>query len=219
MIPKHSHGGAGGLDPAAERTGNGSSVGIQSKDQALQLVRRVDWRFLLPSPVLGDVAYIGSMSGTLPRALRQFSELLTIVVRSDASVSEVELGCWYETVVLRSSEVAAVKRAKPLVAPGAYLYWEIERVSGLSHVRSYIKAVERLGFDDIQVHWHRPDFETCLEMIPLTDSRALRFAFAGRHESTTKRLKFAAGRLLMMTGLLARVVPCFSIIARNNPRS
>ena len=203
------------LDPAAERTGHGNRTETQGKDQALQLVRRLDWRFLLPNPVLGDIAYIGSMGGTLPRALQQFSDMLTMVLPSDLSSADVKFGCSYETVVLRSAAVAAVKVVKPLLAPGGYLYWEVERVSGVDHVRKYTKAVRRLGFDDIQVNWHRPDFETCLEMIPLTNSRALRFAFARRQESTTKRLKFAAGRLLVTTGLLPRVVPCFSIVARN----
>jgi hypothetical protein len=218
MISELGHNGAGVIDPATEPTGIGNRTDAQGKDHALQLVRRLDWRFLLPNPVLGDVAYIGSLGGTLPSALRQFSDLLTIVPPSDLSSADVtpdiKLGCPYETVVLRSSAVAAVKKVRPLLAPGGYLYWEVERVSGIDHVRNYTRAVERLGFDDIQVNWHRPDFETCLEMIPLTDSRALRFAFARRQESTRKRLKFAAGRLLMTTGLLARVVPCFSIVAR-----
>jgi hypothetical protein len=203
------------LDPATEQTGHGNRTETQGKDQALQLVRRLDWRFLLPNPVLGDVAYVGSTGGTLPSALQRFSEMLTMVLPSDVSSADVKFGCSYETVVLRSSVVAAVKDVKPLLAPGGYLYWEVERASGIDHVRKYMKAVQRLGFDDIQVNWHRPDFETCLEMIPLTNSRALRFAFARRQESTTKRLKFAAGRLLMTTGLLPRVVPCFSIVARN----
>ena len=215
MISESRHDGAGVLDPAADLTG-GNHMDTRDKDHALQLVRRLDWRFLLPNPVLGDVAYIGSMGGTLPSALQQFSELLTIVQPSELPGPGVKLGCSYETVVLRSSAVGAVRKAKPLLMTGGYLYWEVERVSGLDHVRRYTKAVERLGFDDIQVTWHRPDFESCLELIPLSDSRALRFAFARRHESTTKRLKFAAGRLLMTTGLLARVVPCFSIIARNH---
>jgi hypothetical protein len=152
------------------------------------------------------------MTGTLPVALRRFSELLTVVLPSDELRADLRL---YELVVLRSRAVEAVAQAKPLVASDGYLYWEVERISGVGHVRDYVKAVERLGFDDIQVSWHRPDFESCLEMIPLTDPVALRFAFSRHHEGVGKRLKFAAGRLLMTTGLLARAVPCFSIVARN----
>ena len=215
VIVDPTHASAGVLDQT-ERTAEGHCPSTQRKDQALQLVRRLDWRFLLPNAILGDVAYIGSMDGTLPSALQEFSELLTIVEPSDSRSSNVEPGCSYETVVLRSAGIAAVRKVKPLVAPGGYLYWEVERASGVDHVRRYTTAVERLGFDDVQVHWHRPDFEACLEMIPLTDSKALRFAFARCHESTAKRLKFAAGRVLMATGLLARLVPCFSIIARNS---
>jgi hypothetical protein len=214
MILQPNHTGAGVLDPA-ERADKPDRPNPQGgKDQALQLVRRLDWRFLLPNPILGDVAYVGSMEGTLPNALQTFSELVTIVLPSDSPRSDVEPGYSYETVVLRSGGVAAVRKAKPLVAPGGYLYWEVERAARIDHVRRYVKAVDQLGFDHIQVHWHRPDFETCLEMIPLTDSKALRFAFARCHESTAKRLKFAAGRVLMATGLLAHLVPCFSIIAR-----
>lgn len=197
-----------------ERPGHRRLVGARGKDQALQLVRRLDWRFLLPNPTLGDVAYLGPMSGTLPSALQQFSELLTIVMPSDHSRADVAMACSYEVVVLRSPAISAVKNVTPLLRSGGYLYWEIERVSGIGHVEEYVKAVQRQGFDDIQVSWHRPDFESCLEIIPLSDPVALRFAFARRPESVGKRLKFAAGRLLMTTGLLARVVPCFSIVAR-----
>ena len=209
-----AHGAAGVLIPGIDCTEDLTRAGARDKDHALQLVRRLDWRFLMPSPILGDVAYIGPMSGTLPSALQQFSELFTIVMASHGPHADVKPACLYETVVLRSSLVAAVKTVEPLLTPGGHLYWEIERASGVGHVRDYIRAVERLGFDDIQVNWHRPDFESCLEMIPLTDEMALRFAFARRHESVGKRLKFAAGRLLMSIGLLSRLVPCFSIVAR-----
>jgi hypothetical protein len=200
---------------ATERIVAAYGVGPCDKDHALQRVRRLDWRFLLPNPNLGEVAYLGPMSGTLPLALQQFSELFTIVVPSDGPRVDVKMACSYETVVLRSSTVAAVKRVTPLLMSGGYLYWEVERASSLGHVQTFVKAVAGLGFDDIQVNWHRPDFESCLEMIPLTDAVALRFAFARRHESVGKRLKFAAGRLLVTTGSLPRIVPCFSIIARH----
>ena len=186
-----------------------------AKDHALQIVRRLDWRFLLPNPNLGHVAYIGPPSGTLPFALKQFSELLTMVSKADESRVGVKVDGSHEVVVLRSADVAAVDNVKPLLTSGGYLYWEVERASSLRHVRDYIAPIERLGFDDIQVSWHRPDFESCLEIIPLRDPVALRFAFARSRGSVSKRVKFAAGRFLMTAGLLARVVPCFSIIARN----
>ena len=111
MSFERAHGAAGVLVPGIELYRGSARAGTQDKDHALQLVRRLDWRFLMPNPILGDVAYIGPMSGTLPSALQQFSELFTIVMASHGPHAEVKPACLYETVVLRSSAVAAVKNA------------------------------------------------------------------------------------------------------------
>jgi hypothetical protein len=87
-----------------------------------------------------------------------------------------------------------------------------QNVLNLFH--DHVAALERLGFGDIQMHWQRPNFEACLEIIPMNDAAALEYAFSRPRSDWASRLKFAAGRVMMQTGLLAHLTPCFSLIAR-----
>jgi hypothetical protein len=51
-----------------------SCADSSGSEAALQISRRSDWRFLLPDPNLGQVAYLGAPCGTLAESLRLFSE-------------------------------------------------------------------------------------------------------------------------------------------------
>jgi hypothetical protein len=83
----------------------------------------------------------------------------------------------------------------------------------------HVAALERLGFGDIRIYWQRPNFEACLEIIPMNDPVALDYAFSRPRSDWASRLKFAAGRMMMQTGLLAHLTPCFSLIARKRARN
>ncbi len=89
-----------------------------------------------------------------------------------------------------------------------------QNVLNLFH--DHVVALEQLGFADIQMHWQRPNFETCLEIIPMNGPAALDYAFSRPRSDLASRLKFAAGRVMMQTGLLAHLTPCFSLIARKS---
>jgi hypothetical protein len=84
----------------------------------------------------------------------------------------------------------------------------------LGLVRYCVGVLERLGFGEIEAHWHRPNFERCLEIIPLHDRPALDYVFSRPRGDLANRLKLTSGRYVMKTGLLSRLVPCFSLIAR-----
>ncbi len=214
-------------------------------DHELQLVRRIDWRFLLPEPYLRRVAYLGSERGALPVALKHFSDSFRIVSAVDDKTA-------FDLVVLRLSERSELAKARALLVSGGFLYWEMKPLKWSDSWRGLIKrsprplwgaveatecglavphkgaglqqnilrffhdhvaALERLGFDDIQMHWQRPNFEACLEIIPLKET-TLDYAFARPRTDLASRLKFAAGRVMVQTGLLAHLTPCFSLIAR-----
>jgi hypothetical protein len=84
----------------------------------------------------------------------------------------------------------------------------------IHHAADYVAALERLGFVDIQVYWHWPNFEACTMIIPLDDRAALLHAL-GRHASGgAVQLKATVGRWLLQSGWLTRVVPCFSVVAQ-----
>ncbi|MCG3119543.1 MAG: hypothetical protein ALAOOOJD_01973 [bacterium] len=73
-----------------------------------------------------------------------------------------------------------------------------------------------MGFQDIQMHWQRPGFESCLEIIPMNDATALDYAFGRPRSDLGSRIKFAVGKVMMQTGLLAPLSPCFSLMARKS---
>ena len=83
----------------------------------------------------------------------------------------------------------------------------------LHHFRDYVARLERLGFHNIHVSWHRPNFESCLEIIPLNVPLALGYVFTRRPGNLVGQIKLATGRYLMKTHLLARLVPCLSVVA------
>jgi hypothetical protein len=200
------------------------------RDIALQSVRRIDWRFLLPNPHLGRVAYMGLPDDALSRALSQFSESLTRIAPMDQRSHVQSSLSDFELVVIRSQHVADAARAHTLLMDGGHLYWEIERFGGwlplhrslrgegwqarwtLHSLRHYLRALERLGFCNIEIYWHRPSFESCQEIIPLQEQSVLTYVFSRKHEGFVASIALAAGYLLK-TGWLSRLVPCLSIVA------
>ena len=149
-------------------------------------------------------------------ALRGFCDSLTVV--SPAPKIGVSPQRQFDLVVLDSQANTGLLAANMLVADGGCLYWEIERRSwkqriALRQVKNHLVGLERLGFEQIQVSWHRPDFETCLEIIPLDDARALSYVFSRSSGHLIGRIKLAVGRCLASTRILPCLVPCVSITA------
>jgi hypothetical protein len=184
-------------------------------DALLQASRRVDWRFLLPDPNLGQVAYLGPARGALIESLRLFSASLAVNEAADAQ---------YDVVVAHNPSLDALRRAAGLVRPGGFLYVETygplhrRRLRrGISRwprfAAEYVAAVERLGLAETVAHWHWPNFETCAEIVPLADPDAMLLALGRRRSGAGARLKSALGRALLWSGLFAQLAPCFSVVA------
>ena len=186
-------------------------------DALLQASRRVDWRFLLPDPNLGRVAYLGPAHGALLGSLRLFSASL--------AVGEAADGTLHDVVVAHNPSLDQLRRAAGLVRPGAYLYVEaygplhrrrLRRGPGRwpCFAADYQAAIERLGLAEAVAHWHWPSFEACAEIVPLADPDAMLLALGRRRSGAGARLKSALGRALLRAGLFARLAPCFSVVAR-----
>jgi hypothetical protein len=205
--------------PPAGRPSGPEIVARHDADALLQASRRVDWRFLLPDPNLGWVAYIGPTRGAHIESLRLFSQALTLVDPAAAPAASQ-----FDVVVASSPSRDALRRAAELIRPGGFLYVEAfgpfrrrrrtGRGRGLRFAADYVAAIERLGLAEATAYWHWPNFETCAEIVPLAHQDALLVAFSRRRSGAGARLKSAAGRALLRSGLFARLVPCFSIVAR-----
>lgn len=208
-----------------------SQLSNMDRDSQLQMVRRLDWRFLLPDPRLSHVAYWGPTQNSLFQALEQFSDSLTILSHCEKySTKQVEVERKpeqsFDCIVVHSPDQNDLQNVAQFLSPHGYLYWEIERVvrfvslrhfrqSGiLRHFREYTTFLKDTGFVDIHVHWHRPDFERCLEIIPLDKPDALHYVFLRKSGSFPSQILLRAGKLLVTTNLLAPLVSSFSIVAR-----
>jgi SAM-dependent methyltransferase len=190
-------------------------------DAMLQASRRVDWRFLLPNPNLAWVAHVGPARGTLIESLRLFSRALTIIDPASGPLSSQ-----FDVVVVSGPSRPLLRQAVELVRPGGFLYIEafgpLKRSGrgrsrrGLRFAADYIVALGQLGINDATAYWHWPNFEACAEIVPLADRAALTLAFARRRSGAGARVKSAVGRVLLQSGLFARLAPCFSIVGQRS---
>ena len=180
-----------------------SSVGSDgsegASDTALQISRRIDWRFLLPDPNLGQVAHIGPAQATLLESLRLFSESLTVIGMPRESAGTTGQ---YDVVVASRPSYEALREAADLVRPGGFVYVEAYgqfrpgrlSIKGprLRYPADYVATLEQLGLTEVQPYWHWPDFDS---------------------GNTGAQLKSVLGRWLLWSGLLTLVIRCFSIVA------
>ena len=217
----------------------------QSPPDHAQLLRRIDWRFLLPDPALHHVAYIGGNDGTLLSALQTFSESLTTIPVPQRSDSLSRARSFFDLVVLRSTNPQDVALASKILTSDAYLYWEYDRRSALpaddpnirgwwseakrwvmrplrvnlSHTKKFVDTLNLSGFCDIEVHWHRPNFDDCLEIIPLHGGLAIKYVFSRNKRTLKGQMESFAGGSLSQIGLLPRLIPCFSLVARKSSQA
>ncbi len=177
---------------------------------ALEYARRLDWRFLLPDPMLSNAAYLGSADSPLVHALRT---LFPSVM--DARTSPHRQ---FATVVVGGASVRVLAAAAGFIEPHGWLYAEFTRTlhspaAWLQTVRRCRRELCRLGFDQVFAFWHRPNFTNCLEIIPLSEPAARAFALSRCSPDWRSRAKFALAHLLDRTGMLALAAPCFSVVA------
>ncbi len=196
-------------------------------DTLLQASRRIDWRFLMPDPELGQVACLGILPADLLDSLRLFSDSLTVLTPDVALNTLTEQ---YDIVVVQQLSLDKLHSAAGLIRPGGYLYAENEGMLSPNGPRppwkhgrlalptGCIAAVSQAGFVDVQAHWHWPNFASCTRIIPLDDRGAVQYAFVSGGRSIKARLQSVIGRTLLWSGLLERIVPRFSIIARLDDR-
>lgn len=195
----------------------------------LPVSRRVDWRFLLPDPVLENVYCLEPIAPSLAESLQTFSASLTML--SGQEVGDERLRRSADLLVAADPSTQTLKRAAVLLKPGAHIYIESrgllprlkrrrarvahgDRSGTLWRPPAYARFLRELGFTEIESYWHWPTFEGCKMMIPLQNHAAARLAFARGGQSLQARLQAGLGRIVVSAGLLAWVVPYFSVIAR-----
>lgn len=210
-----------------DRAGEGSSS--PSPDD-MDLARRLDWRFVLPEPTLGRVAYAGPSDSMLAQALRRFSS--DFVPVPDPGPGGEEHGadparagdC--DLAVVASRRIENLREATRKLRAGGHLYWEVnrypgsgseqrvergdgERVGGL--LRDPGSTLQVLGLEEVRVHCDFPGFHNPRVMLS-PDPASIRYVT----EMRGKRffgLEHGIG-LAARIGALPRIAPWLAVIAR-----
>ncbi len=187
--------------------------------EILQTSRRVDWRFLLPHPDLGRAACLGRVDEPLLEALGQCAAELTSFAAPSAARRAADGRSFYDVVVVVDPGPRDLELGAGLLRPDGWLYAEHTRSLG-TRVREAatfpglaVRALEALGFVDVQAHWHWPDFDSCEEIVPLCDAAAIGHMLA-RRRVYGARAKVGLARLLLLGGLFGAAVEHVSVLGR-----
>lgn len=189
-----------------------------SHDALLDASRRVDWRFLLPDPELGQVAYIGETDPELVRSLMLFSDELNTWRSATGDQQEQS----HDVVVVRNASVDDLQAGYDLLRPGGWLYVEVEgrrrrlEARAARSARGYARALEKLGLVDVDAYVHWPDFASCRAIVPLDDAAAVRYGLT-RGLRNRAHLVARLGPVLAVTRQLALFVPCASVLGQRPP--
>lgn len=222
-----------------EPTPRGPSAAVQQPNQEeatqtellLHTVRRLDWRFLLPTPSLTQVAYLGASDSTLAAALAHFATELTHVTGAAAEQQGTQKLGQYDVVVAVNPTPQQIKLAARLMKPGGSLYIEGYGIATIGkqllrgrgwrkqqlwQPAAYVKALQRLGLTQVDLFWFWPNHERCTKIIPLDESVALAQAFALYRQShgLQERLAAQGQKWFLRSGFLTYVVPSYSVVAR-----
>jgi hypothetical protein len=191
-----------------------------SHDALLDASRRVDWRFLLPSPELGQVAYIGETDPDLVRSLAFFSDELNTSRLTSGDGQDQS----YDVIVTRNASVDDLQAGYDLLRPGGWLYVEVEgrrrrsEARAARSARGYARALRKLGLVDVDAYVHWPDFASCRAIVPLDNAAAVRYGLT-RGLRNRARLVARLGPILAATRQLALFVPCASVLGRRLPNT
>jgi hypothetical protein len=186
-----------------------------AREVSLQASRRIDWRFLLPTPDLGGVACIGVDDDDLLDSLALFRATLKVA----ESASGEDLDGSHDVVVLRNPPREVVEVGSRLLRPGGWLYLEVENSSSSrapgapGSVRACARELRRCGLLEVRTHVHWPDFASCRAIVPLDEVSAVRHGLA-RGSANGGWFVTRLAPVLAATRQLGPFVPCASAIGR-----
>jgi hypothetical protein len=195
-----------------------------TRDARLRVIRRIDWRFLLPTPDLGRVAVLGEIDPALEAALTALGPIVRL--EADGHPGGDETG--FDTVIASGRiERASLATAAAAVATGGRLVLEIggplarplvdERSSGVGSAVRLGRSLAAGGFDPVTTWWTWPSHARATMWVRTDDPIAVRAMLERRLGSRTGPIAGGlAGRLARSASgrrLLGLGAPAITIIA------
>lgn len=206
--------------------------------QKIEAAKRLDWRFFLPCPELTHVGYWGPKECELAKALSLFCPDLTFLAgKSDLPTENTrkrEQPTTYPLIVLKDPLPEVLRWAPTVLQPGGALYLEaygalwpqrwfqrksipqLVHRSRLLHLKDYVRALQGMGFSQVEALWMWPSFDNTRKIMPLEAHAALSYVTAVKREesrSLVQLLKQFERQRFWESQWFGFFVPCFSIIA------
>jgi hypothetical protein len=178
--------------------------GGAADETLLHGVRRADWRFLLPDPALGRVAYVGPHDEELVRALERLSPGVTLVEPGEGGSAS------HDVALATAAHPPAAEQLVSLLRPGGWLYAE---TTGRAAAR-WAGALRAASLEGVEAWWLWPDAARPKELVPLDDPAAIRHALGRRDPGARLRPRAWAARALLACGLLRPVIPAAAVVGR-----
>jgi hypothetical protein len=179
---------------------------------------RHDWRFLLADPCPRRVAAVGGQRAIVFEGLARANGVTVTPIGPDPGGDSTA----FDLVVVHEPTAGELAHAAALLRPGGVLYLEDHGLLGARSCRRGLRfrspagqaaALQALGLVKIETHAHWPDFASCTRIVPLADERTLLHLVSPGHRDGYHRLRAWIAWLLVRSGALPPLVPCFSVLA------
>jgi hypothetical protein len=180
-----------------------------SRAARLRVARRVDWRFLLGDPSLGDVTLAGPPDVELRAALEACARSI--------AADEVDVAVLTRGVTdpdLRAAVVRVRSGGHVVSESSGLLGWRPGRrgrPAGTRHVR---RSLRRAGFRSITTYVVWPAHGRATAMIPARERAPVAAWLARKVDRRLWRLAAFAGGVGARSGLLELLAPCVVVVAR-----
>jgi hypothetical protein len=189
-----------------------SAVGGMTQTAAANdLLRRVDWRFLLPDPAPRRVLIIGDETKSVVEACKAiFEDVEHAPDGSRASQTAPELVVAIDLTPALARQVIRIGNHS--------LYGEFrEEIARrpfrqLSFLRAQFIAA---GFSEVNFHWHYPDFDRCTHIFSCGDPTPILW-YARRRRGFLHQLQRSILGIAIRIGVLPYLVKSLSITATRN---
>lgn len=186
---------------------------VSEEPSRVEGIRRIDWRFLLPSGP--SVEHLVLLGGTAHMAT-QLQEMGT-ARRVSCSLEGSDPAD--AVAVLADTWVPPEKLARLLV-PGGLLLFEVDRRG--QHVRvspaRFFAMLRRAGFSSATMYWASGGHDSCSMYLPLRSKAALSWYFDRHFRAHTFSRRVLRTALYPLTHWNARrfgaLVPCYAVVAR-----
>ncbi|GEM_PF-5889300 len=206
------------ITPELHTTGTRVEEGQGEHARRFRAARRLDWRFLLPTPHLGRVGYWGPQNDPLWEALVAWCGTEAVLLEG---MELPQGGPTFDALVVRLRPPLHLPALLAHVRPGGTLYgewygrWLPPRVrvevEGHPVPPASPQAIKNIlamcPATQVHFYWHWPSFSACRRILPMTGPAREALAING-----LGGWREVGVRWLRRWQLLDHLVPCFSSV-------